>query len=145
MFSSWRHFSEIGGNPPAKPIVPIILNNPHTGKEIRTWGLIDTGSDIILIDAEMGEIIGHDIEKGKKNIVSGIVADAETYEHSSVIKILEIDENPNAEKISFVLPKLSISYIKNFDDVPVILGCRDFLDLFSIFLDYPNKRFSFIK
>ncbi len=144
MFSSWRLFTEVGGHPPLKPIVPIILNNPHTGKEVQTWGLIDTGSDIILIDSEMGEIVGHDIEKGKKKKISGIVADADTYEHTSIIKILQVNDD-KSESVSLTLPKVSISYIKNFDDIPVILGCRDFLNLFSLFLDYPNKRFCFIK
>ncbi|MEK7066047.1 MAG: aspartyl protease family protein, partial [Patescibacteria group bacterium] len=60
-----------------RPIVPIKLKN--SGQEIGYHVLVDSGADICLFHAEIGEAIGIDITKGEKREVFGVGGKASIY------------------------------------------------------------------
>ncbi len=143
MFKSWRPFIEMGESIILRPIIPIVIENPDTGIILRTYGLLDTGADTTLINAEFGELLGHNIEKGQESDITGLAEQKLCYEHKTIINILKDDSI--AEKISYQLDCKPIAYMKDLRDIPVILGCNDFLDYFKIVLNYPRKKFSLTK
>ena len=60
-----------------RPVVPIKLNNRDVsiGYEV----LVDSGADLCIFDAEIGEALGLDISKGKKMEVFGVGGKASFY------------------------------------------------------------------
>lgn len=57
-----------------RPIIAINVRHPVTRKSIRYFALVDSGADNCIFGAEIAELIGIDVEAGKKNTVSGVVA-----------------------------------------------------------------------
>ena len=53
-----------------RPVIPVKLRN--NGKEIEYHVLVDSGADMCLFDAEIGEAIGIDIKKGILKTVFGV-------------------------------------------------------------------------
>jgi hypothetical protein len=53
-----------------RPIIPVLIE--YGGKKIGYEALLDSGADWNLFPAVLGEIIGIDIEKGKKLLFGGI-------------------------------------------------------------------------
>jgi len=60
-----------------RPVIPIKLKNG--GEEIGYHVLVDSGADMCLFDAEIGEAIGIDIKKGQMRQVFGIGGKASIY------------------------------------------------------------------
>lgn len=60
-----------------RPVIPIKLKNKN--QEIGYLVLIDSGADICLFNAEIGEAIGIEIKKGKIKEVFGIGGKASFY------------------------------------------------------------------
>ena len=57
-----------------RPIIPISVRHPLTRKSVRYYALVDSGADNCILATEIGELIGLDIDAGKKSTVSGVVA-----------------------------------------------------------------------
>ncbi len=47
-----------------RPMLPIKIHNPSTGKSFQTWGLIDTGADESAMPAGLAEPLGHELLAG---------------------------------------------------------------------------------
>jgi len=60
-----------------RPVIPIKLKNKEL--EIGYEVLVDSGADLCIFDAEMGEAIGVDIKKGKMREVFGVGGKASIY------------------------------------------------------------------
>ena len=60
-----------------RPVIPIIVKNG--GQEIGYQVLVDSGADMCLFDAEIGEAIGIDIKKGSPREVFGVGGKASVY------------------------------------------------------------------
>jgi hypothetical protein len=60
-----------------RPVVPIVLKNGNTriGYEV----LVDSGADLCIFDAEIGEALGIDVKKGKPKEVFGVGGKASVY------------------------------------------------------------------
>lgn len=56
-----------------RPIIPIVVVNPATAKRIKYFTLVDSGADISIFDAVIGELIGLDIEAGEEKFLQGVV------------------------------------------------------------------------
>lgn len=54
-----------------KPIIDVAINYSHN-KPIVIKSLIDSGADHNLLPAQLGEALGLNIKKGKKQIITGI-------------------------------------------------------------------------
>jgi hypothetical protein len=57
-----------------RPIIPVIVRNPATGQSARYFALVDSGADVCVFAAEIGELIGLDVFGGRERMVSGVVA-----------------------------------------------------------------------
>lgn len=69
-----------------RPIIPIKLK--HGGREIGYHVLVDSGADICLFHAEIGEAIGMDISSGKRREVFGVGGKASVYyQHRIAIEV----------------------------------------------------------
>ena len=60
-----------------RPVIPIEI--AHDGKAVRYEALVDSGADFCIFDAQIGEILGLDIESGMRCEVAGITGVAEPY------------------------------------------------------------------
>lgn len=56
-----------------RPIIPIRLRDTN-GDDLHHEALIDSGADMCLFDAQLGELLGLDVESGKRHEVAGVVA-----------------------------------------------------------------------
>lgn len=56
-----------------RPIIPINVRNISSGKHLKYFALVDSGSDECIFDAELGEALGINIKKGQKREVHGVV------------------------------------------------------------------------
>jgi hypothetical protein len=54
----------------SRPVIGIRLKNG--AQSLRYEVLIDSGADMCLFDAEIGEVLGIDVQSGKKEIVTGV-------------------------------------------------------------------------
>ena len=52
-----------------RPVIPIELS--HSGKTLVYEVLVDSGADMCIFDAQVGEVLGIDIKKGHKGLVGG--------------------------------------------------------------------------
>ncbi len=60
-----------------RPIIPVGVS--YRGKTITQEVLIDSGADICIFDAEIGEAIGIDIESGEVHEVGGVTGEKQPY------------------------------------------------------------------
>ncbi|MEK7397653.1 MAG: retropepsin-like aspartic protease [Candidatus Poribacteria bacterium] len=112
-----------------RPWLPVIVTNPHTKKEIKIYGLIDTGADECALPAQFAPLLGHDLQSGyPKEINTG---NGKTLAYSHTI-CLTIDE--------FMVKNVLIDFMPNLN-VP-LLGVKSFLSNFLLIIDYPDFAFS---
>src|ERR1700720_3621353 len=57
-----------------RPIIPVIVRNPATTQSARYLALVDSGADVRIFAAEIGELIGLDVFGGRERRLSGVVA-----------------------------------------------------------------------
>ena len=60
-----------------RPVIPVILKSGRNSMGYEV--LVDSGADLCLFDAEMGEILGIDVKKGKVREVFGVGGKASLY------------------------------------------------------------------
>lgn len=118
-----------------RPLLPIIIINPHTRISLKTLGIIDTGADSCTLSAEIAEIIGHNLEDGFRDEAEVVGGKVQSWRHTTTVQMLDF-----TGKTFHTIDSAQIEYIRNFDYV--ILGIKDFLENFCLEIDYPNKCFS---
>lgn len=114
-----------------RPWLEITIKNPHTGKELKTYGLIDTGADECALPALFAPILGHNLQAGEAKQIDTGNGQTQAYSHTMCLKVdnIEIDDI----LIDF-LPNLKV----------VLLGMRNFLANFILTVDYPRNVFSLL-
>lgn len=69
-----------------RPIIPITLH--YQGKSVQYEALVDSGADMCMFPAQIGEILGLDLKKGKKGQMSGVIGkSADVYYHDIELEI----------------------------------------------------------
>ncbi len=69
-----------------RPVIPIEI--AYRGRSVSYEVLVDSGADFCIFDAEIGELLGIDVEAGEKHEVSGITGTPEPYfVHPVTIKV----------------------------------------------------------
>jgi hypothetical protein len=69
-----------------RPVIPITLKNGS--ESIRYEVLVDSGADICLFDAEIGELLGLEVLTGEKSTVGGVAGQtSEFYIHPIELEI----------------------------------------------------------
>ncbi|MEK7227551.1 MAG: aspartyl protease family protein [Patescibacteria group bacterium] len=89
-----------------RPVIPVEVI--HNGIGVPYEVLVDSGADNCIFDAQIGEILGVDIEKGEKAFVSGITGSPEPYYiHPVIIKVggweykIKAGFKPNTSKLNY--------------------------------------------
>lgn len=122
-------YKKFGRNPSSgqnilRPIIPIKLKNGTL--EIMYEVLVDSGADMCIVDAEIGELIGIDIAVGKKGQFSGVTGKSETY-YCHMVEI-EVGEWPYKAEIAFAENLSKSGY--------GVVGQRGFFEFFKVTFDY---------
>lgn len=103
-----------------RPIIPVTLFGPKGS--VNVDALIDSGADRCLFNAELGREIGLDLEKGEKEIFSGIEGGKiGAFLHKIQLQVIGIEKK--------------IEIITGFADAPgifAVLGQDGFFDAFRI-------------
>ena len=69
----YKRYRFPNGHEIARPVIRILIRNPHTNQAIEYEALVDSGSDRCIFPSDIGEIIGIDIAAGKREFVGGVV------------------------------------------------------------------------
>jgi len=124
-----RPFTIITSGGIARPILPIVLKNPSTGQQLRTFGLIDTGADDCAFPAAFALMTGHNLGAGTLKVISTGNGTTNAYAHTIS---LEVDGYKVDNILIDFMPNLNIG----------LIGVRSFLKNFILTIDYPNQTFS---
>lgn len=54
-----------------RPIIPISIHTKDS--EVGYYAMVDSGADLNIFPGELGEFLGLEVEKGKKQVVAGVV------------------------------------------------------------------------
>lgn len=111
-----------------RPVIPITLING--GNSIKYLALIDSGADLCVFHAEIGEQIGIDIESGKKQGFNGIAGET----MPAFFHHIEIEVGGHR------LPCYA-GFCKELTKMPYgILGQQSFFDAFYVTFDYNKEK-----
>jgi hypothetical protein len=115
-----------------RPVIPVTLINGN--KKVTYLAIIDSGADLCIFHAEIGEQIGINIESGKVLTFSGITREQLTaYFHEIKIGIGGYEYDCYA------------GFSRNLANMPYgLLGQGGFFDLFNIVFDYNKERIELI-
>ncbi len=107
-----------------RPVIPVALE--YQGRRIRYDALIDSGADVSIFDAQIGELLGIDIEGGIEKSVSGFGdgTPESLYLHELTVRI---------EDEVFVIP---VAFKRGFSRFGHgVLGQRGFFEKFIVSFD----------
>lgn len=94
--------------------------------------LVDSGTDITMVDIELAEILQIDLKNSSKGIASGIGQVKETgYLHTVTLEVIELKEKV-ITNVLFV-PRLGFS---------IVLGQSDFFNRFLVTFNKPDHEFT---
>jgi len=127
-----KPFTIIRAGGVARPILPVIIKNPHTGQEMRTIALIDTGADDCAFPASYASLTGHDLLAGQQKEIG--TGNGRTVAYTHTIS-LEINNDKTENILVDFMPNLHIG----------LLGVKNFLKHFILTIDYPEQNFSLIR
>jgi len=114
-----------------RPYLPIKIINPETKKEINVYALIDTGADECALPASFALPLGHNLQSGHQKLIS--TGNGITVAYSHTVCIIAFGFSTKNVLIDF-MPNLYIP----------LLGVKNFLNNFTLKIDYHNKVFSII-
>ena len=115
-----------------RPLIPVTIKNPHTGKCINLYGLVDTGADECAIPASYALLLGHDLQAGYPKVITTGNGQTNSYSHTMCIKSGDVEIN---DVLIDFLPNLNM----------LLLGAKNFLSNFILTIDYKNQVFSLKK
>ena len=99
--------------------------------------LVDSGADICLFHAEVGEALGIDIKKGKREIVTGVGGKSSEY----FLHKLEIEVGG----WSYEIPVGFLPDIGTRSILYGIVGQKGFFENFKVSFDLPKEEIEIIK
>lgn len=89
-----------------RPVIPVEII--YNGLGVPYEVLVDSGADNCIFDAQIAEILGIDVEKGEKALVSGITGSPEPYYvHPIAIKVggweykIKAGFKPNTSRLNY--------------------------------------------
>lgn len=113
-----------------RPIIPIEVG--HDGFFVPYSVLVDSGADICILNAQIGELIGLDIKKGAREQVSGITgAEPEDYYIHEIT--MKVGGWPFKIAVGF-LPSLQSHYSYG------VVGQKGFFDIFKVMFDLSKEE-----
>ena len=124
-----KPFIQIDPNDIPRASLPVIATNPHTGKSISAYGIIDTGADECAFPAGFADIMGHSLQAGEPKEIRTGNGTTMAYSHTVTMNI-----------DGYVLKNVLIDFLPNLH--VVLLCVKSFLNDFVLKIDYPNQVFS---
>ncbi len=121
-------FTQIGIKDRFRPYFEIIIRNENTGKEIKTFGLLDTGADESALPGFYAKILGHDLDKGNKKEIMVAGGKTEAFRHTNKFLIPKIG----------LIKDILIDFIPNLH-IPII--GLNIIENYNVFLYYQNRYF----
>ncbi len=112
------------------PRIPVVFRNAKNGRELPIFCLIDSGASEILINTEIAQALGIDVERGEPRIYGGIGGTVTGYQHT--IKMQVMGDKKEFIVICGVLP------LPAYDG---LLGQRGFFDNYKVVFEKYKKRF----
>ena len=117
--------------------LPLRIRNPHTGADLVTWGLVDTGADLTLLPAELAIRLGHNLKgHGVKTSITGGIeqTNVTAYAHTFEIELLSAD----LKRVLWTTGRREFDCLGS--NPPLLVGVEDFLTRFRLLVNYPAKR-----
>jgi len=112
-----------------RPVIPIKIKNKD--RSVNYEALIDSGADLCIFDAEIGELIGIDIASGRRDVVGGIAGQTAEY----FIHPVEIEVGGWHYKIEAgFLPRVAGGF--NYG----VVGQQGFFDIFVVKFDFIKEE-----
>jgi len=106
-----------------RPVIPIGIG--YNKRSIRYEVLVDSGADLCIFDAQIGEIIGIDLEQGRRDEVGGITGEPEPYYVHPVT--LSVDGHQYDIEAGFLPNIARLGY--------GVVGQKGFFDIFIVTFD----------
>jgi len=119
-----------------RPMLPVRIINPHSGKSQQTYGIIDTGADECAIPASFAPLLGHDLLSGTTKQINTGNGATEAYRHTTKFELF----HPSSNELLYTIEETPIDFMPNLH--VVLLGANNFLNRFILTINYPNKTFS---
>jgi len=115
--------------------IPIRITNPATGDACIVFALIDTGADTCVIPKNLSDKLNHNFsaEGVHSTITGGIGGQSKTFKHTFNLEILNSDRN----KVVYSVGNLLVDCVD--ENIPPLIGVKDFLQHFEVEIDYPAK------
>jgi hypothetical protein len=114
------------------PTLDVKIVNRKNGKEIICHSLVDSGADFTCFHGLIGEAIGVEVEKGKKQPFSGVIKRGGiAFIHPLVIEVNGVGGEVLVG-FSYELATPSRGF----------LGQRGFFELFKVGFNYPKRSFT---
>ena len=117
-----------------RPFLQVRLTNTGNGRSIPCWALVDSGADYNLFPSAIGEVLGHDLPKGRKIATTGVGGGIASFVHRE--NRLEAHED-----LGPIEPDVAFS-----DDMNLfgfgLLGQRGFFDHYRVRFDFRAATFS---
>lgn len=110
-----------------RPIIPVKLS--YKERTFAHEALVDSGADVCLFDADIGEPLGIDIESGEKAEVVGITGESEPcYWHNITLNIGGHDV------------KTRVGFKRNLASSYGIVGQQGFFNFFVVKFDHQKEE-----
>jgi hypothetical protein len=111
-----------------RPIIPIGVE--YEGSVLMYEVLVDSGADICIFDAEIGEALGLDIESGARQDVAGLTGVSESYFIHEVT--LRVGGHPYRVRVGFMSSMGQYGH--------GIVGQIGFFDRYIVKFDYAKEE-----
>ena len=106
-----------------RPVIPIEIS--YKDHSVPYEVLVDSGADLCILDAEIGELLGLDVKSGEPQKVSGITGTAETYYAHPVT--VRVGGRSLSVKVGFLPNIARLGY--------GVVGQKGFFDIFVVKFD----------
>ena len=122
-------FSEVVGNIVYRPIIGVKIKYGNETEE--TIAMIDSGTDVTVVDSNLAKLLGIDSTKYKKCKVAGVTGEAKGFVAKIKISIENFDDEEFEIEVCFV------------DDMKsnILLGQRDLFEKFKIKFEKSKNKF----
>lgn len=111
-----------------RPVIPIKVSSKDRFLEYEV--LVDSGADLCIFDAQIGELLGIDIVSGEKQMASGITGVAEPYYLHTVDA--EVGGWPFRMKVGFLPNIARLGY--------GVVGQKGFFNIFVVKFDFLKEE-----
>jgi hypothetical protein len=112
------------------PWVPVVFRNPHNGRELPIFCLVDSGASDTLLNAEIAEALGIDVQEGAPRIYAGVGGEVTGYQHTIAMRMMN-------DRREFIIP-CGVLPLPAYDG---LLGQRGFFDHYKVVFEKYTKRF----